>query len=81
MITIIGPLLLYNTCTLFIYQNILHIHNTFLLTVISATGQVTVSLLIDDGVSAIVKVKPASLVIPEESIRADEVASSGHLLD
>ena len=45
------------------------------------TGQDTVTLLMVDDDSAIVKVKPTSLVIPEESLQADKIVSFGQLLD
>ena len=48
---------------------------------ISATGQVTVTLIMDDDDSAIGKVKPTSLSIPEDSLRADKIVSFGQLLD
>ena len=47
---------------------------------ISATGEVTVTLPIDDDSLAMVKVKPARLLIPEESIQSDKIVSFEQLL-
>ena len=49
--------------------------------VISATGKVKVTLPIDDDSLAMVKVKPARLLIPDESIRSDKIVSFEQLLD
>ena len=49
--------------------------------VISATGKVKVTLPIDDDSLAMVKVKPARLLIPDESIRFDKIVSFEQSLD
>ena len=75
------PAIIHDPCTLLIYKKHSCIYNTFLLFfVISATGQVTVTLPIDDDSLAMVKVKPARLLIPEESIQSDKIVSFEQLL-